>query len=97
MKYDLKTAHNFLEEYLKMNIDIEYIACESIEFESNELDEELFPKNIVLPTKVMTHAYLYGEYYLYYINTIETNEVMLMDLLKDWDLVYYKFGDSYNE
>ncbi len=45
----------------------------------------------------MTHTYLYRDYYLYYINTIKTDKVIIMGLLKDWDLVYYKFGDCYNE
>lgn len=30
MKYDLRSAHEFMEKYLKTNIDIEYIAYESI-------------------------------------------------------------------
>lgn len=97
MKYDLESAKDFLEYYLKTNIDIEEIGYESLEFMSNEIDEELLPDGLLLPSKIMSHGYSYNDYYLYYINEVSTDKNIIIGLLKGWELIYYKLGSSNHE
>lgn len=88
---NLPYVKHLLMHQFNLELKAEEIGYESVLFEWEELDTNLFPKNFdesQLEEEVLTHFYGFEEYGVFILESTLNGKWQLIGVLKDGELVY---------